>query len=561
MSVLSINVRRVTSASLLLLAVLWWCAVLWRSHGELYFDDAYMFYRYAEHFKQGLGFSWNLDGIHTYGMTSLLWLIMVLAFSLLPLTAAHCLLLASWLMSGLAIVLTSFAIWHNARSSWLRSPATVIAFVALSSLSLKIFRINARTGMETTLAMALLALLIGLVISEVRRPVLIGLVAFLLVLARPEAALPVFMILLLSSLLLPGISFGSAAKSLAVLAFGIAITLLLTKAYFHSWFPLSFYLKSRDGYIGYRFRWYPVTSAVSFLRASGLYLLLIAHLYRRKEWRIILLCLLPLAATMLYLCTVTQIMGMASRYYMPYLPLLAVPAYLVLDARLHELESNTRIAFQWRPSYLVHATLGILIVLFLADGIPKRLQAHLETLAERRVLSYNEVVLSTPAAVPLPEIGYDRALHGFADDLVSGLPDGATIAATEVGYLGAQFPRINVIDLAGLNDNNLALHGFSSTQILRRSPDLIWLPHNDYTWHRGILLTDPVFLPKYEVYSGAMNYGIAILKSSRYKDFLEFRLAKVWPQLYPTSAPDDHLVQKVAWDRSTFVPAVEPVVR
>jgi hypothetical protein len=189
------------------------------------------------------------------------------------------------------------------------------------------------------------------------------------------------------------------------------------------------------------------------------------------------------------------------------------------------------------------------------------LQAHLEAVAERRVLSYNNVVLTTPAQVPLPEVGYDRALHSFADGVVAGLPRGATIAATEVGYIGAQFPDINVIDLAGLNDTGLALHGFSSTAILTRSPDLIWLPHNDYTWQRGVLLSDPLFQQKYQVYAGAMNYGIAILKTGPYKNDLELRLARTWPQLYPSSTPDDYVVQQVTWDRSTFVPAVEPVVR
>ncbi len=42
-------------------------------HGGHQIDDSYMFYRYAQHLRQGLGFSWNMDGIHTYGMTTLLW--------------------------------------------------------------------------------------------------------------------------------------------------------------------------------------------------------------------------------------------------------------------------------------------------------------------------------------------------------------------------------------------------------------------------------------------------------------------------------------------------------
>jgi hypothetical protein len=547
---------------LLCAAAAWWCLVLWRSHGEIYFDDSYMFYRYAEHLRQGLGFSWNLDGVPTYGMTSLLWQAVVLVFSFLPVTPTQCLLLVSWLSSGLAIVFTAFAVWRNAKSSLLRRPATAIVLVAFSFLAVRIFRINARTGMETMLAMALLALFIGLVISaRARNPIAIGTVAFLLVLARPEAMLPAVLFLLLSVLLLPHVSLRTVAQSLAVLACGVILALLFAKLYFHSWLPLSFYIKAGNGYQGYRNRWYPVTSALRFLQSSGLFLLLIALFARRKQARLLLLFALPLGAVMVYLCTVTQIMGMASRYCIPYLPLLAVPAFLALDARLAKLDSTTRIAFHWRQSYLVHLALAALVVWFLADSIPLPLQVRLEALAEHRVLSYHPVTFDTPAATPLPKLDYDRTLHDFADDLVSGLPDGATIAATEVGYLGARFPRINVIDLAGLNDTTIALRGFTPAAVLSRSPDLIWLPHDDYTWQRGLLLTDPVFLQRYQVYPGAMNYGVAILKSSPYRAALELRLAAVWQRLYPSSTPAGDLATSATWPPGTFVPPVEPVER
>jgi hypothetical protein len=304
-----------------------------------------------------------------------------------------------------------------------------------------------------------------------------------------------------------------------------------------------------------------VTSGLRFLQASGLYLLVLAIFSRKKEWRVVLVCVLPLAATMLYLCTVTQIMGMASRYYVPYLPLLAIPAYLALDARIYERQIQDHPGIGWRVVSPTKIAVTVLIVWFLIEGIPKSLQARLESLAERRVQSYNDVVLTTSAVKPLPELGYDRALHGFADDVVAGLPDGATIAATEVGYLGAQFPHINVIDLAGLNDTNLALHGFSAAVVLNQAPDIIWLPHNDYTWQRGILLSDPLFLQKYQVYADAMNYGVAILKTSSNRKALELRLEKVWSQIYPMTTAKDYIVQQITWDRGTFVPAVDPVPR
>ena len=56
------------------------------------FDDSWMFYRYALHVREGLGVAWNPDGIPTYGLTSLLWLFVVLPFTFLPLDAMDLLL-------------------------------------------------------------------------------------------------------------------------------------------------------------------------------------------------------------------------------------------------------------------------------------------------------------------------------------------------------------------------------------------------------------------------------------------------------------------------------------
>jgi hypothetical protein len=233
----------------------------------------------------------------------------------------------------------------------------------------------------------------------------------------------------------------------------------------------------------------------------------------------------------------------------------------VLDARLAEFESRGRTPFHWRQSYILHLAFAAIVVWFLADSIPWPLQVRLEALAEHRVLSYHSVTFDTPAATQLPQLDYDSTLHDFADDLVSALPGGATIAATEVGYLGARFPRINVIDLAGLNDTAIALHGFNPDAVLSRAPDLIWLPHDDYTWQRGLLLTDPRFLQRYEVYPGAMNYGVAILKSSPYRTALDQRLAAAWPKLYPSSTLAGDLARSASWQPGTFVPPVEPVTR
>jgi hypothetical protein len=538
-------------------ALVAWMLILRRGYGQLYFDDAYMFYRYAEHARHGLGFSWNLDGVHTFGMTSLLWALVVLLFSFLPLGPTQCLLFASWITSGLAIVCVSFAIIRNARSNWLRDPALVTPVVALSLLSMKIFRINARTGMETMLAMALLAMCLHCVLVQERRsvsPLTMGILVILTTLARPEAALPVVLLIVLAAALLPNVSLRWALRSLLVFACFAGLTLVLARLYFHSWLPLSFYLKSRGGYFGYSHRWYPVTAALSFLRSSWIFLVAIAVAARRSDWRLLVLALVPLLAVMEYLCTITQIMGMSSRYDMPYLPLLVIPAALIVDGRM----SAANFANAFSAMTCVRSALFAAVVLALVFRFPKGLLRDLEQLAERRVVSQGDISFTTPALSPLQDVSYDDALLLFASDIASTLPEGATMAASEVGYLGANFPHVNVIDLAGLNDNEIARNGFSADAVLAHHPDLIWLPHNDYTWERGVLLTSPAFQADYEIYAGALKFGVAIARKSPYRSRLESGLAQVWRTEYPGTSPDRYLATSVHWNRRSEAPSVEP---
>ena len=96
--------------------------------------------------------------------------------------------------------------------------------------------------------------------------------------------------------------------------------------------------------------------------------------------------------------------------------------------------------------------------------------------------------LAIAAATPLPEVPWIRAIMALGDDVVARLPAGARIAASAVGYLGAVNPAVTLIDIAGLNDTRIARQGFSMDDLLARAPDLIWLPHHDYTGLRAAIL-------------------------------------------------------------------------
>jgi hypothetical protein len=143
-----------------------WLASLWPAvHTRLDFDDAYMFYRYAIHARQGLGVSWNPDGVHTYGQTAPLWGAVVLLLSYLPLSMSTVLRMGSAMCSAGAMLAIAWAVASYARGRWMRSLAVAFPLVALPLSFSHLFRENALTGMETMLAMLLCAAYLGAVLG------------------------------------------------------------------------------------------------------------------------------------------------------------------------------------------------------------------------------------------------------------------------------------------------------------------------------------------------------------------------------------------------------------
>ncbi|SDF45894.1 hypothetical protein [Terriglobus roseus] len=532
--------------------ILW--AVMWRIAPQpLRFDDAWMFLRYSARVREGLGLSWNLDGIHTYGMTSLLWQLVVFVGSFLPMQPGHLLYTLSYLFSGVALVTVAFAVSRNARGP-LRFTPYAFLFTALPLVDNSVFQFNSLNGMETMLAAALIAATAGLAVAQSRglhgvkgSGWLTGVAAALAYLTRPESALPIVTMVILFTRWRNREQRISAFRALGTL-FGIAtVTAVCCKLYFGSYVPLSFYLKSQHAYQGYASRWYPVTMAFQFLQMFWPFLFAMVIFCRRSDRRMVVAMLGALAVIMSYLCTVTQIMGGSVRYFIPYFPLCVIPALLLTDERLHKGET-------FRSIFRTPQVAGAALIFILAIVTPRQVMDWLEWYAEP-VLRYSAVQATTADGKTLPQLNYWVAIEGVAA-LADAMPMGGTLASSEVGQLGYMALNKNVIDVAGLNDTEIALDGFHPDQFLDRKADLIWLPHDDYTWQRGILITAPKFLKEYDFYPGAYIYGIAIRKDGPYHDVLSQQLAAAWPGLYPGTKPEQHQALTVSWDRQATIPKV-----
>jgi hypothetical protein len=137
------------------------------------------------------------------------------------------------------------------------------------------------------------------------------------------------------------------------------------------------------------------------------------------------------------------------------------------------------------------------------------------------------------------------------------LPRGTTIASSEVGYLGVAAPQVNVIDLEGLNDTQIALHGFQVDTLLARKPDIIWMPHTDYTYQRGLLMSDPGLLQQYDLYAGAADYGLAFRKDSAVRPQLDAQFQALWKSCYPGYLMEDYRVSAASWSKRKYLAANE----
>jgi hypothetical protein len=542
------------NGSFLLCAAGLWLEHLRRSLSTpLEFDDAYMFYRYALHVRQGLGMSWNLDGVHTFGETSQLWGVPVLLLTYLPLSASKALIVGSWVCSVGMIWTVSWAVSQNATSRYMRSAWRVASIVALPLMLTYMFRVNAVTGMETMLAAMLCAAFAGGVLAWSRgaaRPEFVALLGLLLFLARPESAVVVMLMPALVGLYSLGGTKRGLSVLLGVFLASLALDLIACKAYYGTPFPLSLYMKSRHGYEGYAVSWHPFTGIMMLLASCWPFVALLVLLVRRQDWRMVAVLLLPAVAVFAYLTTVTQIMGKNSRYYLPYLGLIVIPALLVLDRRIADGRSAVGLLPSRRVKVLACcAVIAGMAVLYVNQRVIKmrQLSYAVDRMIERRNDIYDPEHFETTATVRLPVASGYEEFVALTKRVIQPLPIGTTIAASEVGYVGAMAPHVNVIDIAGLNDTEIALSGFDMNALLARHPDIIWMPHNAYTFQRGLMIANPKFLKDYDYFVGAASYGLALRRDSPIRPQIDREMQLFWADMYPGYKMSDYLAKAASW--------------
>jgi hypothetical protein len=390
-----------------------------------------------------------------------------------------------------------------------------------------------------------------------RSAAIVGFLAALAVITRPENGILAAGTPLLAALLL---MHGKKRKcrqeasvAAAIFTVILASCLIAYRLYFHAWLPLGFHIKAQHAYRGYvgAIHWIPERYLGKLLLLALPILTFPVACADRLSLRIAITFLTPVAVTFAYLETVTQIMGYDARYYVPFLAPVLVAAFWMAD---HTLQFHLQRQLRQR----LPAIAAVAVLLIAAALISWR---PLNRWSQRRLMvaAYPAPVLLARATSSLPwRQGFDLN-RLLAMEVIQPLPSGSVIAASEVGLLGAAAPHIAIIDLAGLNDNETAWHGFHMQRLLDRKPLLIWFPHNDYTWQRQQMLCAPHLLDAYTVIGGdAFNYSIAIRRDTPLQAQLMRNVGKAFEQAYPGHLMQDYLVSAIQCQGTEPTPAVAP---
>ncbi len=315
-----------------------------------------------------------------------------------------------------------------------------------------------------------------------------------------------------------------------------ALVLLVDAAWKLAWFgnalPLPFFAKSsgfHDGYIGVA-KWNAAHETLAFVRACLPFFVVMALAPSRDALSKLAAIGLPLVGTLAYFATVTQVMGWEARYYYPSIPFVVLGALIAADARFARAPEEPLFASRSAVFGVlgVAAVLGVLVSGPVDRALSETWQHHVITTpaAERPTRDY-----AMRTAEPVQELGWWGAVVAF-DALLGRLPDDVVVAASEVGFIGAQHADMTLIDLSGLNDRQIAREGFAVSYVMAREPDLIWLPHGDYTGAVARLLDDDGFRERYLFFPFLYDFGVAVRRDGELTEGILGQLGAEVTRLY-----------------------------
>jgi hypothetical protein len=150
------------------------------------------------------------------------------------------------------------------------------------------------------------------------------------------------------------------------------------------------------------------------------------------------------------------------------------------------------------------------------------------------------------AAAPLPDLDSWRSSQEMAA-FARAAPAGTRFAMSEHGLVGASAPDAVIIDVLGLHDPVFARAPFTSAELWRRQPDVIWMPHPDHTQMLHDILDSDELWDRFDFYPDLFSYGVAVRRDGprahRLAELLRARVAASYPAVVLGSL-DDHRARR-----------------
>lgn len=494
-------------------------AVVAHLHGLMIEDDAFVFVRYADNLLAHHTVAWNPGGPASYGTTSLLHLLLVVMVRVLvgarPATVAVVASLVGGLLFLAAIV---HLLWRSRLRHAPSAPFLAVLLALPLAWSGETLAAHFVTGMDTTLALFYVVLLLAVGVRFEARPTAGRATAVALVAGGTWAARPDLGILaagIVIALLVSALrrSRRDLVVRLAGLTLGVlALQWLLCWIAFDTPVPLSFFAKSAVRYgagMEAAYAGVPGRELSHFARSYWLYVgLIVAAILsagKRRRWGLSAIETGSLAgglAFILYYRTlVLQVMPHFQRFYYPTLPI-----WIFLAARAG---LNLAVAWQGRMppprTAARRAASGVALALVALVGFTL-VRAWPRWVARSGERPWFAALHATE------NLDSSSRQYWFRLEDFSQLPDDVVWATTEIGLPGVLNPRRTIVDLSGLNDIEFARRGFTAEALFRRAkPDLIYMPPADYREMIQQLVQHPAFRTEYEYYPPrALGTGLGL---------------------------------------------------
>lgn len=474
-------------------------------------EDGYFTARFAHNFWHHRGFAWNASDGPVYGMTS--QTLQLLGAALYAVDARHVVILLKAALCGSALA-SLLAIGRLLQRQDTFPLGLIPAAVGLSApLLLELLA----SGLETAIALYALVIAIGATLEFTQGrtgPVLVALTHLLVYWTRPDA-----IVIPLALLVLLGWDKPRVLTALALVGGGLAISGGVFYLYYGTALPLPFYIKTHGFSVQTQARLanFAPEKTKNALQAAFFTLpfVYVAAHHRTRRPLALLAAGFSLAGYH-YFATV-ETMGHHSRFYLPALvPIwiaaaLAYPAYLrkrritvtyalslgyvLVFYWLAKVDAARRIDIMLDPARYYPYLAGCAVMLFAPNAlpwVPALLLAVVFAVAAIRDYPLGSPRLEDDETILLRQIAPRRVFRGLAR-LRERVPVRA-LFHTDMGAPGLLFPDARVVDLDGLLNEAITLHGARFETLCRDDrPEAIFVPNEDYAELRRQVLESECF--------------------------------------------------------------------